>query len=227
MEAIPIKATYKSGGNYNNTYLKLDTRYTKTLKKLQARFDNNLRKKVKKYFDSQWQIITKIMSPEELAMTKDEWIAYAKKRYEMEQDSLNKINTSVYDITRNFEIEGLGIWNCDQQLRLEHPITIAAMFKDVNDKIINPVTVYVIDKKINGVLTYPYTGIMSPIILDPSSETAMYIVETNGAVALVDKQTIKSTLSGNNAQNHYTFRAYEVNPATISTAYLRKSLGME
>ena len=87
--------------------------------------------------------------------------------------------------------------------------------------------VYVIDSKINGVLSYPYFATIGSVILDPSSETAMYIVEINGNVALVDRQTIKSSMATVNAQNNYTFRAYEVNPATISTAYLRKSLGIE
>ncbi len=227
MDAVPIKANYKSAVDYDNTYLKLDTRYTKTLKKLQARFDNSIRKKVKKYFDSQWQNIVKLMSAEEKAMTKDEWIAYAKKRVELEQDSANKINTSEYSITRNFEIEGFGIWNCDQQLRLKHPLSIAASFKDIYNKPLEPAMVYVIDSKINGVLSYPYFATIGAVILDPSSETAMYIVEINGNVALVDKQTIKSSMATLNAQNNYTFRAYEVNPATISTAYLRKSLGLE
>jgi hypothetical protein len=227
MEAIPIKANYKSNVFYDNTYLKLDNRYTKTLKKLQAKFDNNIKKKIEKHINRQWADIVRIMSPEEKAMSRDEWIAYAKKRCELEQDSLYKINGIAYNITRSFEIEGFGIFNCDQQLRLAHPLNIIASFKDVNDKPLKPETVYVIDKRINGVLSFNYSAFNRSIMLDPYDNSAICIIETNGTAALVDKQTIINTFLGKDSQNHYTFRAYEVNPATISTAYLRKALGME
>ena len=227
-QAFPIKSNYTSATEeYNKTYLKLDNRYTKILTKIQVRFDKNITKKIARNRKKMWEKINRNMSPEEKAMSRDEWIAYARKRISIEKDSLNKIHNSFAAVTRGFEINGFGIWNCDQIARLNNPISLIAHFKDAFDNKIIASTVNVIDGKTKTILSYNMTLNEANIALDPNSETALFLIGTNGSVAVVDKTSVKNAISEQTTNGNYTFTTYEIDPKSMSSSELRKLLGFD
>lgn len=227
-EAFPIKPNYKTDlENYETSYLKLDRTYHKSLSKTESRFDRSIHKSIARYQAKVWNHIRTHMNIDERKMTKDEWMTYAKKLLQCDKDSLNNIQTSQYTITRSFQIDGFGIWNCDQIMRYKNPVQITAEFKDIYDKKLKPTMVYVIDNKLQGIFSYGFSGGSSTIIMDPNSESAIFIVLSENSIALVDKNNVKTTLYGGQTGKKYSFTAYEINPAVVTTSELRKKLGFE
>jgi len=225
-QAYPIKQNYSADyEKYASVNMKLDNRYSKTFKKVQTRFDNTIAKRIARYQKKIWDKIDKNKSPEEKEMSKDEWIAYAQKRFKAMQDSSQKIQAAQYIVTRPLQIDGFGIWNCDQELRIKNPVQITAEFKDVYDQSLEPSTVFVIDESIKGVLTYNFYSKKGGITLDPNSETALYIIGMNGKAAVVDRTTLRNELFSQKDKDSFTFTAAEINPQTFTTSELRKALG--
>jgi len=226
-DAFPVRSNYTTEtSKYEKTHLRLDNRYNKILKKIQVKFDKNIDKKKAKVQKQNWDMICKNMSPEEKAMTKEEWLAYAKKRMIAEKDSLNKAQYSYANVTRSFEIDGFGIWNCDQMFRLKNPMELNAQFKDAFDKTISPSTVNVIDGSSKGILSYNMVP-GAKIAIDPTSETALFLIGTNGSVSIVDKESVRNTISSQKTNRDFTFTCYEIDPGMLSTGELRKLLGFE
>jgi len=226
LQAYPIKQNYSTDyEKYASVNMKLDNRYSKSLKKVQSRFDNNIAKRIARFQKKIWEKIDKNKSPEEKEMSRDEWIAYAQKRYKAVQDSTQKIQATQYIVTRPLQIDGFGIWNCDQEMRMKQPVQITAEFKDVYDKSFEPATVFVIDETIKGVLTYYFYSKKGGITLDPNSETALYIIDVNGKAAVVDKTTLRNELISQKDKDSFTFTAAEINARTFTTSELRKTLG--
>ena len=63
-----------------------------------------------------------------------------------------------YNILRNFEIDGFGIWNCDHPIS-EDAIKIIADFRDKNDSILKLRNIAVIYKTLKGILYFGDNGI--------------------------------------------------------------------
>jgi len=227
MEAFPIKSKYTTERkNYIRTYTRLDTRYTKSLNKYGMRFDKNINRKMARHQRKIWNRISAAMSEEEKTMSRDEWLDYAKARFENEKRDLEKIQSSFTTVTQSFQIDGFGIWNCDQILRLRNPVQITAQFKNQFDQNINVKKVSVIDARIKAILTYIPDEDKTKMSLDPTSETAIFLIGENGSIALIDKESVKNVLL--NPKNHadYTFKAYETDPSDISTSEMRRMLGL-
>ena len=227
-DAFPIRSNYTTETEkHEKTYLKLDNRYNKVLKKTQVKFDKNINKKKLKAWKENWDMVCKIMSPEEKAMTKDEWLVYARKRIAAEKDSLNNAQFSYTNMTRSFAIDGFGIWNCDQIIRLKNPMELNAHFKDAFDNTVSPSMVNLIDGSIKGVLSFNFTSGETKIVLDPNSETSMFLQSANGSVAIVDKASVRNTLSSQKTGRNFTFTTYEIDPMMLTTGELRRLLGFE
>lgn len=222
LDAYPIKPSYKAGKEkYLKVYQKLAARYNKTINKIRTHFDSRIKKKIERCKKNVWNLIRREMTPDEKLMTTEEWIAYAKKRLDTEKDSINNQQASQYIITRSFQIDGFGIWNCDQIMRMKNPVQLNASFKDVFDNKIEPSVIYVIDGLNKSIFSYSNQN----IIIDPYSKPAMIVFRTNGSIALVDKNTIKNTIFASPAKNNYIFNAYPVESKTLTTGELRKLLG--
>lgn len=113
------------------------------------------------------------------------------------RDSINKANGIMdnefsNNVTRSLSIAGLGIYNCDQIRRLAMPRAIIRNFLVKSDStIFSPYVVYIIDKKINGVLTYSYG---QNAVLNKKNTRAVVAIDTNGNIFYtknIDDQSIK------------------------------------
>jgi len=224
-KAFPVRSSYTAETiKYEKIYTRIDNRYNKILKKVQLKFDSSINKSLAREQKKAWDLIYNYMSPEEKAMTKEEWMAYAIKRLRIEQDSIDNIQSIYANALRSFEIDGFGIWNCDKIYKIKNPMPLAAQFKDALDNKIVASSVVVIDEKNKTIITYPYYT-EAQITLDMKSESAFFLVGINGKIAIVDKTSIKNTLAAPNTNGTFTFTAYEIDPMLLSTAELRKLMG--
>jgi hypothetical protein len=112
-------------------------------------------------------------------------------------------------VTRSLSISGLGIYNCDQIRRLQTPIARINKLKILADSFeVTPNMVYVIDSKINGVLTY-YGGL--GVALNENNTKAIVAVDGNGNVFFTN--TVNT-----NAILNKTFEMKRVPTEEIKTA---------
>ncbi len=66
------------------------------------------------------------------------------------------------NLETSISINGLGVWNCDQLNRLNNPITVNKTYFDTKGDPLQILCVYVINKAVNGVLTYDGSYNMGP-----------------------------------------------------------------
>jgi hypothetical protein len=72
---------------------------------------------------------------------------------------------------KELSITNLGIWNCDQIQRLKDPVFVKTKYKDEKGNLVEPIAIFVIDKGVNGALTYNgYMG-YSPYYFPVSSNS--------------------------------------------------------
>jgi len=226
--AFPVRPNYTTEtSNYKKTYLKMDSRYDKAIKRIQGNFDKRIKKEITRLQNKTWDEICKHMSPQEKAMTKEEWIAYARKRILIERDSINKEQVTYANVTRSFDIDGFGIWNCDQIFRLKNPLVINAHFKDAFDHELIPSQITVIDGSNKCLLSTHLNSGETQIAIDMNSETALYIIQSNGSIAIVDRASVKNAIGVFKADGNYTFTAFQIDPMSLSTGELRKLVGFE
>jgi len=227
MEAFPVKPDYTTDTKkYLKVYARMDKRYTTSLNRYEARFDKNIARKMARAQKTAWKRIRAAMSPEEKKMSREEWLDYAMRRLAKEKDSLDNFRTSYSTITRSLDIDGFGFWNCDQIMRLKNPVNVIAHFKNQFGKEMKAVTIHVIDSRIKGVLSYGNLKETSRISFDPESETAIFLIDENGSIGLVDKISVKNTWAGSPKMVAVTFTAYETDPEEITTSEIRKMLGL-
>lgn len=75
------------------------------------------------------------------------------------------------DVFEVLSINNLGIWNCDQVERLIEPIYVKKTYRNDEGSKVEPVVIYVVDKKVSGTLTYNGYGNMSPYNFPVSSKS--------------------------------------------------------
>ncbi|HNW70480.1 MAG TPA: leucine-rich repeat domain-containing protein [Bacteroidales bacterium] len=227
MEAFPVKPDYSTDTKeYQKVYHRLDKRYTASLNSIEARFNKSIVRKMLRAQKTIWKKIRAMMSPEEKKMSREEWLDYARLRIAKEKDSLDNYRTSYLTITRSLNIDGFGLWNCDQILRLKNPVNVLAHFKNQYGKEMKAVQVNVIDSRKKGVLSYGGIYGTNRISFDPESETAIFLIDENGSIGLIDNVSVKNAWAGNPNKSDFTFTAYETDPDAITTSEIRKMLGM-
>ncbi|MDD3875973.1 MAG: hypothetical protein PHT69_05095 [Bacteroidales bacterium] len=226
-KAFPVRANFTTETTkYEKLYSRLDSRYNKALLKIQTKFDRNISKSIIKRQKQVWDRIYELMTPEEKAMSHEEWMAYARRRLSAERDSIDNAQFSIYNAMRSFEIGGFGIWNIDKINDIRNPVLVHPLFEDAFNNQIQYSTLYVVDKPNNSIYSYSAHE-DTPVVIDGLSETAFFVTTENGMVAIVDKTTLKNTLSNFSTNNRYTFTAYEVDPMLLTTAELRRLLGFD
>ncbi len=209
---------------YEKEFIRADKRYNKTLNRIQTRFDKKLDKKRTQKQKKIWEEIYKLMTPEEKVMSKNEWISYALKCLERERDSLNRTSLNVFRATRSFQIDGFGLWNLDKIYKMPDRFEFIASFFDALNNPLTYSTLYVIDNTDKTLISFPFTG-SNKISIKNGSETAFFMVNTNGSIAIVDKNNVRNSIAASKG-NNISFTAYEIDPKLLSTGDLRNLLGL-
>lgn len=203
--------------------------YAGQVKQKQRRFDKDIAKDVeaqkkKHEKDEQfaWKQARKAMTKEELAMSKNDWLAYYNQMIAASRET--DIITS--GITRNLSISGFGVYNCDQVKRLQNPVKVLASYKNGNGDKVSWNTTYVLDKNVRGVLTYSgaYAGIKeNEIAFDPNSTQSILVISDNGKVSVMKGEELK----GKTFPYRSEFEIKELNTNLSDVNELKKALGVE
>ena len=103
-----------------------------------------------------------------------------------------------YNIVRQFQLDGFGVWNCDRQIDIPNAITLNISFKDENNQLVYPQMVYLVDKSLNTVFSYDNMR-MKSFRFNPDAENLMWALFPGDVIAVVRpdefKQKSKSVVS--------------------------------
>jgi hypothetical protein len=121
----------------------------------------------------------------------------------------------------NLSVVGFGYYNCDQIEILVNRIEIKATFNDKSGAVIKGKTMYVVDKKINGSLSfYPYR-----FMIDPGSEVMLILFDEKGDRYVYRPSDLKKLQLVNNGS--YNLVMENVTAATSTVDGLRKILAQK
>ncbi len=98
------------------------------------------------------------------------------------QEKITAAYTNASVVTKSLNISQLGIYNCDQISRLQNPVIVDAEYLDEKGETINPLFIYLVDKRLNGILTYDGNYGYSPkhFAFSESSENTLLAFDENG-----------------------------------------------
>ncbi len=175
---------------------------------------------MKRFISDFWKIEKAYMSAEELAMSEEEWVAYfdthkkelmdrfvAKKgcpEYEkcdkVDKEILIKrkemdqaVNASTA-VVKKLSISALGVYNCDQIQRLENPVEVIASYSDEKGAVIEPVFIYIVDSRLNGILRYDGHYGYSPyrFAYSPKAKTVLLVFDKKGAAYIYNAKQFEA-----------------------------------
>lgn len=125
----------------------------------------------------------------------------------------NDNRTAVADLARrSLFIDDLGMYNADQVKRLIEPVLILANYKDEEGNEVMPVSIYLVDSNINGIIEYNGYMNFSPYKFKAStkSENAMFALDHEGNLYKVSKRGFaKVKLRGPQMRHTFELTAVE------------------
>lgn len=167
-----------------------------------------------------WKFNSVYMTPEEKAMSENDWVKFFDsnkplmlKRYQglqtgkeneycykleeerrLLQEKRNKLANVDGNVRQKLQISTLGIYNCDQIQRLFEPIIVDAEYFDDKGNSITPVYIYIVDKRINGILRYDANGNFRPshFAFSPSSKNVLLAFDIDGNAYVYTTQKMKN-----------------------------------
>lgn len=129
----------------------------------------------------------------------------AQRRKQFVADSTNNAGHStqmntLYSQFAELSISSLGIWNCDQVQRLKEPVYVKKTYKNSTGKKIEPTIVYIIDKEVNGTLTYNGYMDLSPYYFPVSSKSQNTLIafDVNNKAYICRADKMKDHVDPNN-----------------------------
>lgn len=175
-----------------------------------------------------WNFNKPYMSVAEKEMTEDQWISYFDSnkssmlsRYKKLEDSSatktcfekvkviqkarEEMNNALYaenQLRQKLQISNLGIYNCDQIQRLIEPLIVQVDYADEKGNQITPKFIYIVDKRLNGILKYDGYMNYTPyrFAFSPSSETKLLAFDALGNAYICDKDKMKELKATNTVQ---------------------------
>lgn len=118
-------------------------------------------------------------------------------------------------LIRKLEIEGFGVYNCDQVRRIKNPIKIDGVFK-VGTRVIKAMVCYVLDQKANGSFSFnPHA-----ITCNPKSNTNLVVYDDEGNIFFYDSA---SWLKSHPIKNgKFEFNMRDISDSVTNSADLEK-----
>jgi len=98
-----------------------------------------------------------------------------------------------------FEVRvmNFGTYNCDHPLDYPEGPKIAARIIDDNHNVIHPYEINLLEKNVNTVYkTYTYDGLTTQFTYSPKNINALWIITSDGRVAIVDETEFKNETKG-------------------------------
>jgi hypothetical protein len=124
-----------------------------------------------------------------------------------------KVTDSAAQITfQKLSISKLGVYNCDQIKQLQRPVEVQAFYVNAKGEKIEPLVIYVIDSRINGMMRYDgYMG-FSPykFKFSPTSNNTLIAIDEHGKSYYYSPEKFKSiNVTGEKITNTFMLEKLE------------------
>ncbi len=206
--------------------------YARALNMREMKFNQMLAKdkkaNAKRYVPEEkyWASIKGKMSDHEKPMTFELWKQHCDSFLIDEKKNIMASAASEGAIIRSLQLDGMGVFNCDQIQRLTDPVVAKARYSKEDGSAVKTKATYIIDNRINGVLRYDgYMG-YSPakIAYSPGSENILITIKEDGLVAWSDQKSFRDDTEKNKVLPE--FKVNEVDPNKMSVDEFRKMAGL-
>lgn len=171
-----------------------------------------------------WEGARRLMTQKEQGMSHEQWKAHCEELAKNEQQSLQSAEASSENIMRSLELDGFGIYNCDQIKRLSDPIMVKAKLKGKNGCELPAGTVYLVDLKINGVFSYYKSDDVTPVTFSPGSENMLITIGAGNTTAIYTPEQFDGDEFRN--RERHTFHMTQPDKKITSVADIRKLMGL-
>jgi hypothetical protein len=236
LRAFPIesrKVMDKEHEAKNTT--RMMTAYHRAFSRRERRFDKSVDKDLKDRRDSRsltfgeqeyWTMLKQQMTPAERVMSFQDWKSYCNDYAKNEQRNVLTSAAEGISIIRSLELDGMGVFNCDQIARMSNPVVANASYKKEGGKEVETTVTYVIDNRMNGILRYDGYKHMSPsrIAYSSASRNILVTIQNDGKVAYSDQAGFKKDTDL--SRNRPEFEVKVVDPSKMSVAEFKTIVGL-
>ncbi len=164
------------------------------------------------------------MNRKETAMNFDAWLAAYEEAIAAERKEVLEEEASADGIIRSLQLDGFGIFNCDQVFRLKDPILVKANYQGKDAQRFAANRTYLVDDKINAVLTYTPNEDGTPVSFSPYSNNRLMAVNDDGTVVIYTPEQFRQ--DNFRDKSSHTFKMTEPDTKVSSVADVRKLLGL-
>jgi hypothetical protein len=187
--------------------------YRKALAREERLFNKEMNKqkgKALKVWNDYVQQVENTKSEAEKKMTNEEWLSYVDKVQQSRITLENRIMASGTEdiVFRTVSVSGMGIYNCDRIGKLANPVPIIADCRDKENNSLPVVRAYVIDKKLNGSMSF-YDN---RITLDPRTTKAIILIDEEGKLAYANDTMLEDVDFKRNERTPITLEKLQQQP---------------
>ena len=94
-------------------------------------------------------------------------------------------------VSRSFSLMSFGVYNCDQIRRMKQPARLLAKLIDEDNNVVNPFTVYVVDKTSTSVMNFQE---QKRAYYDAKGNNAIMLVLKDDKVGLIDAKSFTTAM---------------------------------
>lgn len=157
----------------------------------------------------------------QLIKFKEEQAALEKKWKEEEEKRMASMQTQDR-IFRVFQINGFGIWNCDDPRGLPKGAALIASYQDKKNNKLNPYTVYLVERNRNGIFSYsPYYN--QRFSFNPKSKNIAWTVTGNNKLAVFNEDDFAKI---NQTSGEYIFKMTIIDKELKKVEDIKEVLGI-
>ena len=194
-----------------------------------ATYDNQMRVYNQQTADRQAQLEPQRQALERELAAEEERLNLQKKTYQkryqqerliqLRQIQIDSISVSKQSIVNRFNIEKLGIWNCDQpQITVNR--SIKATFANENGQPYVKYAAYLVDKRTKSVQRF-YTNTNMNFAFNPNTDNLLWLITKDGKIAVFTPADFKKI---GQAVDSYTFKLKTIDQPITSEADIREIL---
>lgn len=200
------------------------------------RFDAGIQPNIEAYhswklkFFQAWNKVRKDMTNTEKQMSFEQWKEYMSKYSKLNSNRIDSSteNPQFNSLTQTLQLDGIGIFNCDQIRKIPNPVSVLAFSTTQSLKQFPAVRAVVIDKRKNMAFSYSKSPEISSISITFSrkSPTLLFLFDEMGNMAVADQNQFSN---GDKFEDnrHYTFSVKAYDEKIVSPEQIRAILNSQ